>query len=85
VPQGRHLGLYHFGLRIGDTDDDLRQIRDRLNALGVPIVGVSDHGVTHSLYVLDPDGNEVELYVDVADVDWGDFAAIAGPPRPLTL
>jgi len=48
-------------------------------------VGVSDHGVTHSLYVLDPDGNEVELYVDVADVDWGDFAAIAGPPRPLTL
>jgi len=32
--QGRHLGLYHFGLRIGDTDDDLRQIRDRLNALG---------------------------------------------------
>jgi len=47
--------------------------------------GVSDHGVTHSLYVLDPDGNEVELYVDVADVDWGDFAAIAGPPRPLTL
>jgi len=32
-----------------------------------------------------PHGNEVELYVDVADVDWGDFAAIAGPPRPLTL
>jgi len=39
--------------------------------------GVSDHGVTHSLYVLDPDGNEVELYVDVADVDWA-----ISPPSP---
>jgi len=37
--QGRHLGST-IRLRIGDTDDDLRQIRDRLNALGVPIVGV---------------------------------------------
>ena len=31
----------------------------------MPIVGASDHTVTHSLYILDPDGNEVELYIDV--------------------
>ncbi len=24
VPPGRRLGLYHFGLKIGETDDDLR-------------------------------------------------------------
>ena len=29
-----------------------------------------DHTVTHSLYILDPDGNEIELYVDVPGVDW---------------
>ncbi len=32
-------------------------------------MGASDHTVTHSLYVLDPDGNEVELYIDVPGVD----------------
>jgi catechol-2,3-dioxygenase len=31
---------------------------------------LTDHVVTHSLYLRDPDGNEVELYVDVAGVDW---------------
>ena len=24
LPQGRHIGLYHFGLKVGDTDDELR-------------------------------------------------------------
>ena len=26
--------------------------------------------MTHSLYILDPDGNEIELYVDVESADW---------------
>ena len=30
----------------------------------------SDHTVTHSLYIADPDGNEIELYIDVPGVDW---------------
>ena len=24
LPRGRHVGLYHFGLKVGDTDDELR-------------------------------------------------------------
>jgi len=24
LPQGRHVGLYHFGLKVGDSDDELR-------------------------------------------------------------
>src|SRR3984893_19293577 len=62
VPQGRHMGLYHFGLKVGDTDEELREARDRGLAAGVHVVGAADHTVTHSLYVLDPDGNELELY-----------------------
>ena len=86
VPTGRHLGLYHFGLRVGDTDDDLRAMVTRLQEAGVTIVGASDHTVTHSLYVLDPDGNEVELYIDVPGVDWrSDPNLIMAPIRPLTL
>jgi len=86
LPTGRHLGLYHFGLRVGDTDDDLRAMVTRLQEAGVTIVGASDHTVTHSLYVLDPDGNEVELYIDVPGVDWrSDPSLVMAPIRPLTL
>jgi catechol 2,3-dioxygenase len=49
-------------------------------------VGASDHTVTHSLYILDPDGNEIELYVDVPGVDWlADPTLVAAPIRPLKL
>jgi catechol-2,3-dioxygenase len=36
--------------------------------------------------VLDPDGNEVELYIDVPGVDWrNDPGLIAAAPAPLRL
>jgi catechol 2,3-dioxygenase len=86
LPQGRHIGLYHFGLKIGETDDDLRAALESLQRHEVKFVGASDHTVTHSLYILDPDGNEIELYVDVPDVDWrNDPTLFAAPVRPLSL
>ncbi|HEX3606660.1 MAG TPA: VOC family protein [Candidatus Dormibacteraeota bacterium] len=85
VPQGRRLGMYHFGLKVGDTDDELREARDRVLAAGAPLLGASDHGVTHSLYIADPDGNEIELYIDVPGVRWDDPAILAAPIRPLTI
>ncbi len=86
IPSGRRIGLYHFGLKVGDTDDELRVARDRLQAAGATIVGASDHTVSHSLYILDPDGNEIELYVDVAGVDWKNHPElILAPTRALAL
>ncbi|MEW6474134.1 MAG: VOC family protein [Actinomycetota bacterium] len=86
VPSGRRLGMYHFGIKIGDTDDALRAMRDRLHRHHVTVVGSGDHTITHSLYVLDPDGNEVELYVDVGDVDWAAHPELTiAPTRPLNL
>ena len=53
---------------------------------GVNVVGASDHTVTHSLYITDPDGNEIELYVDVPGVDWrSDPSLVAAPIKPLKL
>jgi len=80
VPGGRRLGLYHVGLKVGDSDEELREAHRRLVEAGVPIVGASDHTVTHSLYVLDPDGNEVELYIDVPGVDWHTDPRWSWPP-----
>ena len=84
VPRQRHLGLYHFGLKVGDSDDELRDARARCLEHGVRIVGMSDHTVTHSLYIEDPDGNEIELYIDVAGVDWT-LSNVMSPVKALAL
>ena len=86
IPAGRRVGLYHFGLKIGETDDELRSAIERLQEAGVTIMGAADHTVTHSVYIADPDGNEIELYIDVQPEVWReDPAAIAAPIRPLRL
>jgi len=86
IPAGRRVGLYHFGLKVGDSDDDLRQALQRVRDAGATVLGASDHQVTHSLYIADPDGNEIELYVDVPGVDWrSDPTLVAAPIRPLHL
>lgn len=68
-PRPMKPGFYHAGLKIGNTDDELRAAIKELQDAGVTIVGTADHHVTHSVYVKDPDGNELELYVDVTD-EW---------------
>jgi catechol 2,3-dioxygenase len=83
---GHRLGLYHVGWKVGDSLDALRAARDRLEAAGIPIEGMSDHGVSQSLYLRDPDGNEVELFVDNPAFDWRrDGSWMEAPVRPLTL
>ena len=87
LPPGPRVGLYHLGFKIGTTDDELRAAIDELQADGVTIVGTSDHTVTHSLYVLDPDDNEIELFVDVLPEDaWRDDPQLVmAPTRRLVL
>jgi catechol-2,3-dioxygenase len=86
IPAGRRVGLYHLGFKIGTTDDELRDAIRDLQAAGVKMVGASDHTVTHSLYVEDPDGNELELYIDVQPEVWRDDpGAVMAPTKPLRI
>ncbi len=86
LPRGRRVGLYHFGLKVGTSDDELREALATVKSAGVTVVGTSDHTVTHSLYVLDPDGNEIELYRDVPGMDWAQRPELVlSPVRPLHL
>ena len=79
-------GLYHFGLKVGETDEELIEAIQRVQEHGVTIVGASDHTVTHSLYIEDPDGNEIELYIDVQPAIWHDEPmAVLSPTKPLRL
>lgn len=86
IPDSPRVGLYHFGLKVGKSDDELRGAVDELRRAGVPIIGMSDHGVTHSVYIADPDGNEIELYIDVQPEVWRERPeAFIAPVRPLRL
>jgi catechol-2,3-dioxygenase len=82
---GHRAGLYHIGLKVGDRDEDLRDALAELTKAGVPVVGAADHTVTHSLYLIDPDGNEIELYTDVPGADWADAEQVMAPVRQLRL
>lgn len=87
-PRAKHApepGLYHIGFKIGDAPEDVRAAYRELSEKGVAIVGSSDHTVTHSLYVLDPDGNELELYADVSDAWKTDPHVVLAPVKPLPL
>jgi catechol 2,3-dioxygenase len=88
IPPGRRVGLYHFGLKVGGSDDELRAMLARVRQRPdlVRLVGATNHHVTHSLYVVDPDGNEIELYIDVPGADWrADPSLLLKPGEPLSL
>ena len=71
---------------MGNSLDALREKYRLLREQGYVITGMSDHTVSQSLYVEDPDGNEVELYVDNPDYDWRTNPEwMKVPVRPLKL
>jgi catechol 2,3-dioxygenase len=83
---GRRIGLYHVGWKIGDSIEQLKALYDKLKELDYAIDGLSDHTISHSIYVRDPDGNEVELYVDNPEYDWRtDNSWMEAPVKPLNL
>ena len=86
LPPGRRRGLYHIGIKVGDSLDELRQAKREVEQAGIIIDGMSDHTVSQSLYLRDPDGNEVELYVDADESIWrNNPAAVVLPIKALRL
>jgi catechol 2,3-dioxygenase len=85
VPARGSVGLYHVALKIGDSLETLRGAKAHLEAEGVRIVGLSDHRVSQSIYVNDPDGNGVELYVDADPRIWRTDPAAVATVTPLEL
>ncbi|HYR05486.1 MAG TPA: VOC family protein [Gallionella sp.] len=85
LPGPHSLGLYHVAFKVGDSLDELRECKTYLEQHGVAILGSSDHGVSQSLYIEDPDGIEIELYVDADPALWRDNPAAVATIRPLKL
>lgn len=84
--RGRRLGLYHIAWKVGEDLGALRSALERLQAAEISIAGMADHTISQSLYLHDPDGNEVEIYVDDPTIDWRrDQGWIDEPVKPLRL
>lgn len=84
-PHGTQPGLYHIGFKVGDSHEDIVKVYKELVKNKVTILGTGDHTVTHSIYILDPDGNELELYADVSDVWKTDPKKVLAPVKHLDL
>ncbi len=84
-PERVEPGLYHIGLKVGNSKEELKKVLQELHAANVEIVGMADHTVTNSVYIKDPDGNEIELYVDISDEWKKNPRAVIAPTKPLEL
>lgn len=70
-PPGGHTGLFHVAFVYPDVHE-LATAVQRLQAREYPIANATDHGGTLSVYLQDPDGNGIELYVDRPRELWRD-------------
>lgn len=75
-------GLEHFSMELGSFEQ-LRRAYHRLKERRVPLDHAVDHGVTNSVYFIDPDGNLMEVYHDVPRGEYRhpeDPFAVGGEP-----
>ncbi len=68
VPRRGRLGLYHYALLLPDRPA-FGALLAHLASLGVR-PGMSDHSVSEALYLNDPDGLGIEVYVDRPRSSW---------------
>src|ERR1051326_5102151 len=68
-PSSGSPGLYHLAILYPSRADLADALRRLLDA-GIPLEGASDHGVSEALYLRDPDGKGVELYLDRPQEQW---------------
>jgi len=83
APAHGTTGLYHLAI-LYPTRAELADALRRLLRAGISLEGAADHGVSHALYLRDPDNNGVELYWDLPTEQWprtptGDLAMVTLP------
>jgi len=77
--------LHHFALKIGDSLQDLRQVRQALAGNGIVVHMSLDHRVSQGIYIPDPDGNLIELYVDADETLWRNDPSLVANSDPFNL
>lgn len=57
-------GLAHVAFKVGSSEETLRLVREVLHSAGTTVLYEARRAFTKSIHVLDPDENEIELYID---------------------
>ena len=83
-PNPRAAGLYHFAYQV-ESEEALAEAYRTLQEAGVPIVGSADHGVSKGIYILDPDGIEIEITCEVPPERWPEEANPFAGTKPLVF
>ena len=69
------LGVNHIAMAYPDREAFLAQLA-HLKSMGVEFLVRGNHGMTHSVYIADPDGNGIEVLYEVPTDVWeGDVDA----------
>ena len=68
VPVKGSVVFDHVSFEV-ETDDDLWTLKDKLEAAGIWVSEIVDHGFIHSLYTFDPNNIAIEFSAPVAGVD----------------
>ena len=71
------LGLNHMALQVEDFDT-LTEYYHKLNGLGMEL-RTTDHSVTRSIYLKDPDGIGIELFCNSSENAADGLAEMRGP------
>ncbi len=85
VGDPRAAGLFHTAFLLPERGDLGAFLRHGVDAR-LPFDGASDHGVSEALYLRDPEGNGIEIYIDRPRAQWPRNAeGIAMVTEPLDL
>ena len=57
--------VQHIALEV-DSVEVLEAAKARLEAAGIPVIGITDHTIFKSIYFFDPNGHRLELAANVA-------------------
>ncbi len=82
-PPAKSPGLFHVAFKIGDSIDELREAKVKLQSAGLKVEAY-DHTVSKSIYFNDPDGNSIEFYVDTTDA-WKQDPQLVASVAPMEL
>ncbi len=84
-PSAGPRSLHHFALKVGDSLQDLRNVKQALAARGIVVHMSLDHRVSQGIYIFDPDGNLIELCVDADETLWRHDPSLVANSDPLNL
>jgi lactoylglutathione lyase len=60
--------VQHLAFQV-DSEETLKRVKAKLEADGIPVVGITDHTLFKSIYFFDPNGHRLELAIDTSTPD----------------